>query len=124
SSSLNDFVFHRPSLPNPFQALTPLFSPIIKTTCIILAFTAFFFMHFHHTPVITTTLTIQIIVDALGENKEEVEKVIKKRLIGNPNDAKYLHALMEVKIKAQKANEAINVINHLIEIELDEIEWP
>ncbi|CAI8614502.1 unnamed protein product [Vicia faba] len=124
SSSPNDPAFHRPSLPNPFQTLTSLFSPVVETTCIILAATAFFFMRFHHTPVIAATLATPATVETSAENEEEAEKVIEERLSVNPNDAEALRALMEVKIKARKVDEAINVINRLIEIEPEEMEWP
>ncbi|CAL5193955.1 unnamed protein product [Lathyrus oleraceus] len=132
SSSSNDPAFHQPrrnlpSLPNPFQALTSLFSPVVETTCIIIAATAFFFMRFHHTPVIAATLATPATVDTSAENEnaseEDSEKLIEERLSENPNDAEALRDLMEVKIKARKVDEAINIIDRLIEIEPEETEW-
>ncbi|XP_058737871.1 protein SLOW GREEN 1, chloroplastic-like [Vicia villosa] len=135
SSSPNDPAFHQPRnlppLPNPFQALTSLFSPVVKTTCIILAATAFFFTRFHHSPVIAATLatpaSVETSPEAENENAsegEQAEKLIEERLSQNPNDAEALRSLMEVKIKARKVDEAIGIINRLIEIEPEEMEWP
>ncbi|GAU23052.1 hypothetical protein TSUD_337000 [Trifolium subterraneum] len=131
-----------PSLPNPFQTLTSLFSPAIETTCIVIAATAFFFMRFHHTPVIAATLsppsTVQTTetetettsTETKTENentsteRELAEKLIEEQLRKNPNNAEALRDLMVVKIKAQKVDEAIEVIDRLIQIEPEETEWP
>jgi len=93
-------------------------------------------MRFHHTPVIAATLSPpttetendtteaeeaeKVIQEKLTEN---AEKVIQEKLTENPNDAEALRALMEVKIKARKIDEAIGVIDRLIEIEPEEMEW-
>ncbi|XP_004493905.1 protein SLOW GREEN 1, chloroplastic-like [Cicer arietinum] len=133
SSSSNDPAFHKqrktPSLPNPFQALTPLFSPVVETTCIVIAATAFFFMRFHHSPVIAATLAPPTTAETstVKENvstEEDAEKAIEARLSQNPNDAEALRALMEVKFRARKVDESIGVIDRLIEIEPEEMEWP
>ncbi|CAJ2632728.1 TPR superfamily protein [Trifolium pratense] len=143
SSSSNNPPFHKqpkpPSLPNPFQTLTSLFSPAIETTCIVIAATAFFFMRFHHSPVIAATLsppssTVQTTetetetTETENENtstqREQAENLIEEILRENPNNAEALRDLMVVKIKAQKVDEAIQVIDRLIQIEPEETEWP
>ncbi|KEH24003.1 TPR superfamily protein [Medicago truncatula] len=127
SSSQNDPAFQKPqnnpTPPNPFQTLTSLFSPVVETTCIVIAATAFFFMRFHHTPVIAATLSPPTTVTENATMEEDAEKVIQEKLTENPNDAEALRALMEVKIKAREIDEAIGVIDRLIEIEPEEMEW-
>jgi tetratricopeptide (TPR) repeat protein len=100
-------------------------------------------MRFHHTPVIAATLsppssTVEI-TETENENtetenekkntttstqSEQAEMLIEEQLRENPNNAEALRDLMVVKIKAQKVDEAIEVIDRLIEIEPDETEWP
>lgn len=42
----------------------------------------------------------------------------------NPDDVEALRFLMEIKVKAQKIDEAINVIDRLIQLEPNDFEWP
>lgn len=49
---------------------------------------------------------------------------MEERLSNNPNDIEALRSLMELKIRARKINEAIQVIERLIELEPQEFEWP
>ncbi|KAJ1375535.1 Tetratricopeptide-like helical domain superfamily [Sesbania bispinosa] len=132
SPSTNDPAFHNPkkntpSLPNLLQTLNPIFSPVVETTCIVIAATAFFFMRFHHYPVIAAPLsppTVESSTENAALNEEEAERAIDDRLSNNPNDTEALRALMELKIKARKIDEAIGVIDRLIELEPEEHEWP
>ncbi|XP_057438413.1 protein SLOW GREEN 1, chloroplastic-like [Lotus japonicus] len=134
SSSSNDPAFHKPpnTDTNNFSSLPPLLqtllSPVVETTCIVIAATAFFFMRFHHNPVIAAPLTppttIQSETTTTAADEEEAERAIEDRLTTNPNDTEALRALMELKIRARKIDEAISVIDRLIELEPEEHEWP
>ncbi|GER28640.1 tetratricopeptide repeat protein [Striga asiatica] len=55
---------------------------------------------------------------------EEREKLIEESLLSNPNDADQLKNLVEIKIKGRKIREAIEIIERLIELEPDDVEWP
>lgn len=55
---------------------------------------------------------------------EEREKSLEERLSSNPDDVKALKSLMEVKIKNKKLQEAVEVIDRLIELEPEDYEWP
>ncbi|KAG9155096.1 hypothetical protein Leryth_011078 [Lithospermum erythrorhizon] len=55
---------------------------------------------------------------------EEKERDIEEHLVSCPNDVDALRNLMEIKIKNQKFDEAMSVIDRLIEIEPNEVEWP
>ncbi|OIW15579.1 hypothetical protein TanjilG_08156 [Lupinus angustifolius] len=127
-ASLNDSAFHKPtktSSSNLLQTLiSPFLSPIVETTCIVIAATAFFFMR--HMPVTAAPLPLPSAV-ASEQNvapDEESERLIESRLSENPNDIEALRTLMELKIRARKVNEAIQVIERLIGLEPEEVEWP
>ncbi|KAK6942915.1 hypothetical protein RJ641_028292 [Dillenia turbinata] len=55
---------------------------------------------------------------------EQTEKIIDEQLSSNPEDTEALRALLEVKIKTRKLNEAIEVIDKLLKLEPNEPEWP
>ncbi|KAK7396520.1 hypothetical protein VNO78_17586 [Psophocarpus tetragonolobus] len=113
-----------PSFPPFLQTLNSFLSPVVETTCIVIAATAFFFMRFH-TPVIAAPLSPPAATeseDALTE--EQAETLLQDRLSNNPRDTDALHALMEVKIRARKIDEAFEVLDRLIEAEPEEQEWP
>ncbi|KAH1258540.1 protein SLOW GREEN 1, chloroplastic [Glycine soja] len=129
SPSQNDPAFrtprNTPSLPPLLQTLTSFLSPLLETTCIVIAAAAFFFMRFHHTPaVIAAPLTSPAAETDTAFTQEEAERLLEERLSTNPRDTEALHALMEVKIKARKMDEAFEVLNRLIELEPEEQEWP
>ncbi|XP_027351790.1 protein SLOW GREEN 1, chloroplastic-like [Abrus precatorius] len=129
SPSTNDPAFPKPinvpSLPPLLQALSPIFSPVVETTCIVIAATAFFFMRFHHNPVIAAPLSPPT-VESSPEfaSSEEAERVLEERLSSNPGDKEALQALMECKIRARNVDGAIEVLDRLIELEPEEWEWP
>ena len=52
------------------------------------------------------------------------ERLIEEQLSRNPNDVEALRSLMEVRIKANKLQEAVQVLDRLIELEPDDNEWP
>ncbi|GKV30066.1 hypothetical protein SLEP1_g38927 [Rubroshorea leprosula] len=114
---------HKPSL---LQTITP----ILKTTCIAVAATALFFLRLNHKPVIAAPATTAATVESGTKEStdsdvslEEQERTLDEYLIRYPDDLKALRSLMEVKIKLGKLQEAIEVINRMIELEPEEIEW-
>ncbi|CAI9098154.1 OLC1v1034747C1 [Oldenlandia corymbosa var. corymbosa] len=60
--------------------------------------------------------------DVAGE--EEKEKMLEEHLDSNPSDVEALRSLMEIRIKNNKLQEAILVVDKLIELEPAEVEWP
>ncbi|GAA0144804.1 hypothetical protein LIER_05153 [Lithospermum erythrorhizon] len=54
---------------------------------------------------------------------EEKEREIEKLLSSNPNDVNALRDLMEIRIKNNKIDEAMSVVDRLIETDPNEIEW-
>ncbi|XP_076917190.1 protein SLOW GREEN 1, chloroplastic-like [Bidens hawaiensis] len=54
---------------------------------------------------------------------QEEEKTLEQRLCTDPNDAKTLKNLMEIKIKIGKVQEAIGILNQLIDVEPEDGEW-
>ncbi|KAI4349261.1 hypothetical protein L6164_009871 [Bauhinia variegata] len=118
----------RYTLAQLFQTLNPLFSPIVRTTCITIATAALFFMRLQHKPVIAVPVappTVQSTSESTENlSLENKERLIEEQLSDNPNDVEALRSLMEVKIRGHKLEEAIQVIDRLIELEPNESEWP
>ncbi|TKY62229.1 SLOW GREEN 1 protein [Spatholobus suberectus] len=123
SSPPNDPAFRNPRNALLLQTLNSFLSPVVETTCTVIAAAAFFFMRFHHTPVIAAPLS-PAAAESSVESAEEAERALEERLGANPGDADALHALMECKIRARKMDEAIGVLDRLIEVEPEECEWP
>ncbi|KAI3995351.1 hypothetical protein MKX01_032153 [Papaver californicum] len=110
------------------ETLSPL-SSFLKTTCIAITATALFFNRFQKpsiaAPVSTPTVEKENNTTAAAEeNDEEKERELEEYLDSNPDDVKALKAVMEVKIKAGKVEEAISIIDRLVEAEPTEKEWP
>ncbi|XP_021289932.1 protein SLOW GREEN 1, chloroplastic-like [Herrania umbratica] len=110
--------------PSLFQTLTPL----LKTTCIaVTAAAALFLTRFHQKPALaapTVTPTVESTSTDTNISLEDQEKTIEEHLTQYPNDAEALRSLMEVRIKAKKLQQAIEVIDRLIELEPEDTEWP
>ncbi|OIW05090.1 hypothetical protein TanjilG_06227 [Lupinus angustifolius] len=124
-SSLNDTAFHENGKHTFPELLQTLISPVVETTCIVIAATVFFFMR--HMPVTAANIPPPSTTVASEQNTavaEESERILESHLNENPNDTEALRTLMEVKIRGRKINEAIRVIERLIEIEPEELEWP
>ncbi|XVE61813.1 hypothetical protein DITRI_Ditri06bG0069400 [Diplodiscus trichospermus] len=121
SSSTPLCVTPKPSL---FQTLTPL----LKSTCItITAAAALFFTRFHLKPALaapTAAPTVESTSTETNISLEDQEKTIEEHLIQYPNDVEALRSLMEVRIKSKKLQQAIEVIDRLIELEPADPEWP
>lgn len=54
---------------------------------------------------------------------EEKERVLEEKVANNPNDIEALRLLMEVRVKNRKFPEAINILDRLIQLEPDDLEW-
>ncbi|MED6126306.1 hypothetical protein PIB30_077197 [Stylosanthes scabra] len=113
------------------QTLTnSLLSPAFEPTCIVIFAAAFFFMRFRHNPVIAAPLaspsaTTESYSSADPDAPDEVkENEIEAHLTSNPSDIEALRTLMELKIRARKIDDAIVIIEKLIELEPQEFEWP
>ncbi|KAK7814394.1 protein SLOW GREEN 1, chloroplastic [Quercus suber] len=110
---------------NPKPQLSKTLTPLLKTTCItVAAAAALFFIRFQHKPAFAATATAPPPTVEESINTEETESSIEDRLSQDPEDVEALKSLMEVRIKAQKLKEAIQVIDRLIELEPEEFEWP
>ncbi|KAI3906351.1 hypothetical protein MKW98_013305 [Papaver atlanticum] len=109
------------------ETLKPL-SSFLKTTCIAITATALFFNRIQKpsiaAPVSTPTVEKENNISITEETDEEKERVLEEYLDSNPDDVKALKAVMEVKIKAGKVEEAISIIDRLVEAEPTEKEWP
>ncbi|KAG6772478.1 hypothetical protein POTOM_023889 [Populus tomentosa] len=115
--------------------ITPLnqsLTTIIKTTSITLTAAAvLFFTRFNSKPAIASPVaasssTADPTKESSKENVsfEEQERALQDHLAQNPSDVEALRSLMEVRIKSKKLQEAIEVVDRLIELEPNEDEWP
>lgn len=55
---------------------------------------------------------------------EDKERTVEEYVESHPDDVQGLKALMEVKIKNRKLQDAVGVIERLIQLEPDDKEWP
>ncbi|TXG59056.1 hypothetical protein EZV62_016885 [Acer yangbiense] len=117
--------------PQQKPPLIQTLNPLVKTACVTVAAAALFFMRLHHTtrPAIAAPVAppAPAAVESADEDdvsNEEKEKAIEQHLAENPADTDALRSLMEVKLKSRKLQEAIEVIDRLIEVEPNEFEWP
>ncbi|KAG7027970.1 protein SLOW GREEN 1, chloroplastic, partial [Cucurbita argyrosperma subsp. argyrosperma] len=113
-----------PSLP---QILDPISSSILKTTCVTFAAAAatLFFMRFCGKPAIAAPIpppTVESVKEST-DGEEDKERALEEQLVHNPNDVEALGSLMEVRVKARKFPEAIKILDRLIELEPDDLEW-
>ncbi|XP_010260033.1 PREDICTED: protein SLOW GREEN 1, chloroplastic-like [Nelumbo nucifera] len=111
----------------PLEILKP-FSSVLKTTCLVIGAGVLFFNRFskpsYAAPIPTPTVESTSRETTETFNGEEKESTIEEYLESHPDDVEALRSLMEVKIKARKLQEAIAIIDRLIEIEPSEREWP
>ncbi|CAO2816434.1 unnamed protein product [Amaranthus hypochondriacus] len=112
------------SKPKTLNLFTFLKTPLT----IAVAATAIFFSGLGFKPLIAVANPMAETSTILGEedaaSSEEREKKLEEMLASNPDDVQVLKSLMEVKTKNKKLPEAVEVLNKLIELEPDEIEWP
>lgn len=115
---------------NPKPRVSQTLNPAVKTACATVAATAaLFFLRFHHKPAIaapTAPPTVESTIESTdtASSPEEKERIIEDQLSLDPNDTEALRSLMEVRIKAYKFKEAIEVVDRLIELQPEELEWP
>nr|KYP56447.1 hypothetical protein KK1_002688 [Cajanus cajan] len=72
-----------------------------------------------HAPTFAASLSLPSQAESTEEVDQQVERALEERLTANPDDTDVLHALMECKIRAR-----IEEADRLIEVELEEYEWP
>ncbi|KAK4767258.1 hypothetical protein SAY87_024023 [Trapa incisa] len=110
--------------PNPSKPLLASLTPALKTACLTLsAAAALFFIRLNLKPAVAAPVAPPA-VESTEKSVKEEESVIEEQVSQNPNDVESLRTLMEVKIKTRKLQEAIEVIDRLMELEPDENEWP
>ncbi|XP_030493742.2 protein SLOW GREEN 1, chloroplastic [Cannabis sativa] len=112
--------------PKP-SLLASIVSPILKTACISVAAAALFFVRFHHKPAFAAVpIAAPSVVEESSKEaaNDDQEKLIEEHLSSNPDDMEALRSLMEIRIKANKLQEAVQVLDRLIELEPDDNEWP
>ncbi|KAK4272945.1 hypothetical protein QN277_021430 [Acacia crassicarpa] len=126
SESFTDSAFRRPrtTLAQLLQTLNSLLSPVIRTTCSVIAAAVLFYMRLHHKAAIAAPVETTTVESMENTSNEENQRAIDEKLSNNPNDTDALRSLIEVKVRARKIEEAIQVIDRLIELEPEEFEWP
>ncbi|XP_024022819.1 protein SLOW GREEN 1, chloroplastic [Morus notabilis] len=62
-------------------------------------------------------------IEESSENDEQ-ERASEEQVSRDPDDAEALRSLMEAKIKANKLDEVVQVLDRLIELEPEDLEWP
>ncbi|OMO72734.1 Tetratricopeptide-like helical [Corchorus capsularis] len=118
-----------PPYQTPKPSLLQTLNPLLKTTCItITAAAALFFTRFHQNPAFAAVPTATPMVEPASSESdmslEDQERTIEEHLSQNPDDTEALRSLMEVRVKAKKLQQAIEVIDRLIELEPEDTEWP
>ncbi|KAL8483979.1 hypothetical protein ACS0TY_026610 [Phlomoides rotata] len=110
----------------PRISLTPLLAPLRTTlvTTIAAATLVFSGFCFSRKPAIAAPISPPPTVETDAVSDEEREKIIEEHLVSNPDDADALRSLMEIKIKSKKVPESIEILDKLIELEPEEVEWP
>lgn len=105
---------------------------VLRTACAatLSAAAALFLARFHLKPAIAAPIAAPQ-VDTRGEesggagvSSEDEERTIEEHLSQYGDDVEALRSLMEVKIKSRKLQEAIGILDRLIELEPEEREWP
>ncbi|KAI6698228.1 hypothetical protein NL676_018347 [Syzygium grande] len=99
----------------------------LRTACVALsAAAALFLARFHLKPPAAIAAAAAPIaapeVDA-GAPSEEEERAMEEHVSQHGDDVEALRALMEVKIKSRKLQEAMGILDRLIELEPEEREW-
>ncbi|XP_059646983.1 protein SLOW GREEN 1, chloroplastic-like [Cornus florida] len=124
--------FSSPLPPNPKPQILETLSPsplsLLKTTFVAaVATTALFFARFNVKPVIAAPISPPPAVQTATNDTvsdQAREKTLEEHLTSRPNDVEALRNLMEIKIKNRKVQEAISIIERLIELEPNDNEWP
>lgn len=116
--------YEKPHLP---QILTAVVESFLRTTIVgTTAVAALFFCRvnlFTVKPVIAAP-NVSTVETTPKDNDLEKEKSLEEHLLHHPNDVEALRNLMEIRVKNQKPQEAISILEKLIELEPNETEWP
>ncbi|KAL5711109.1 hypothetical protein ACHQM5_021600 [Ranunculus cassubicifolius] len=121
---LSSHLHLNPKAPNT-QTQNPFFT-LLKTTSITLITTTLFLTRFTK-PSLATPITQPPSISQPQEqveSDEEKERFLQEYVDSHPNDVKGLKALMGIKIQVRKFDEAIAIIEKLIQLEPLEKEWP
>ncbi|KAA8518854.1 hypothetical protein F0562_016372 [Nyssa sinensis] len=130
SSPFSDPLLPNPKNPKPqlFQVQNPFPFSLLKTTLVAsVAAAALFFARFNLKPLIAAPVSPPPAVETTTNDAvsdEEKERVVEERLLSEPDDVQNLRNLMEMKIKNRKVQEAIDIIERLIKLEPNDVEWP
>ncbi|XP_027363003.1 protein SLOW GREEN 1, chloroplastic-like [Abrus precatorius] len=102
------------------QTLNPHFSPLVKSTCIAIAATAFFFTRLQ----LNTATAAPVLPPSDSSVSETLPSAVEEQQPSNNLDeADALRSLTEEKIRAGEIDEAIRVLERLISLEPEELEW-
>ncbi|CAM8949114.1 hypothetical protein QQ045_017104 [Rhodiola kirilowii] len=127
-SSSSSFYVDRNANRHYSEALKPLATSLIKSTCVAVAAAALVLARFNRNalPAIAAPISPLVMEKEFGSgvSEDEKERNLEEYLSSHPDDVEALKSLMEVKIKKQKVQEAISVIDRLIQLEPEEKEWP
>ncbi|XP_024983745.1 protein SLOW GREEN 1, chloroplastic-like [Cynara cardunculus var. scolymus] len=125
--------FRNPSSKTPKPQLTKFVNPtslsFLKSTFVVgVTVTAIFLSRFTVKPAIATPVSsppTPATVETADSNAEEQqeEQALEEHLCSHPEDTKALKSLMELKIKIGKVQEAVGILNQLINLEPEDSEW-
>ncbi|KAI3512077.1 hypothetical protein L1887_19253 [Cichorium endivia] len=125
--------FRNPNYETPKPRMTKIANPtslsFLKTTFITcVTVTALLFSRFTLKPAIAAPISSPpppATVEPAESNSEQLEeeKNLEEHLCSHPEDIKALKSLMELKIKNGKVQEAIGILNQVINLEPEDSEW-
>ncbi|CAM8924630.1 unnamed protein product [Rhodiola kirilowii] len=110
------------------KTLIPSSSSIIRNSCIALTAAALLLVNLTHRvlPAVACPAPPPMVESEAAEQvsyNEEKEKNLEADVAANPDDVKALQSLMECKVRGQKIEEALVLLERLISIEPDNTEW-
>ncbi|XP_073146132.1 protein SLOW GREEN 1, chloroplastic-like [Henckelia pumila] len=118
-----------PKKPTPRFPFVSGLSPVKATVIATVAAAAALFLsqfYFASKPAPTARVSPQVTVES-SENDvvvdEESEKSLEEILVSNPSDIEGLETLLEIKIRSKKIPEAIGILDKLIGLQPEDMEW-
>lgn len=104
-------------------------SPLKATLIAAIAAAALFGsqIYFALKPASTARVLPQITVESTEKDvvvDEEREKFLEENMVSNPSDIDGLEDLLEIKIRSKKVSAAIEILEKLIQLEPEDMEWP
>ncbi|KAL4394049.1 hypothetical protein AHAS_Ahas02G0113100 [Arachis hypogaea] len=105
------------------QTLNPFFSPILKSACIA---AALFLMRLHfNSPALAAAVTAAPQPPSPATESSPEDASGEEKVSGEENSTvEDLQSLIEAKIRERKFDEAVPMVDRLIEIEPEELDWP